>query len=47
MVTVPVLLPDHHGRELSPWTSASQLIHTLTVMSPLCAAIILHIPHPT
>ena len=21
MVTVPVLLPDHHGRDLSPWTS--------------------------
>ena len=21
MVTVPVLVPDHHGRDLSPWTS--------------------------
>ena len=32
MVTVPVLLPDHHGREPNPWTSASQLNHTVPVL---------------
>ena len=32
MVTVPVLLPDHHGREPNPWTSASQLTHTVPVL---------------